>query len=353
MPAAQGTALYLENITKTFGTHVAVDDVSVRVPTGSVYGFIGPNGAGKTTTLRMVIDIIRPDHGAIEVLGTRNLPEIRSRIGYLPEERGMYKKMRTLEFVSYIGSLKGMSPRAARERGSALMERYGLGRWQTATVDALSKGMQQKLQFISTIVHDPELLILDEPFSGLDPVNVEAIKETILQSRRDGRTVIFSTHMMEHAERLCDALFMIHEGRKVLDGTIQEIKSAHGDRAIHLTCYGASEFIRQLPYVIRMREYGNDLEVFISEETPPQAFLRDIVDRLKISRFDVTEPSLYDIFLEQVAPARRHQIAADGTLISTSPAGQDAPQSATPATQPDDESAAGDRPPPSTPTQGD
>ena len=312
-------ALRLERIRKTFGDHLAVDNVSVCVPTGMVYGFIGPNGAGKTTTLRMIVDIIRPDSGTVEVLGTRDPGAIRSRIGYLPEERGMYKKMRTLDFIAYIGSLKGMRVQAARSRGNELMDRFDLGNWKKATVDALSKGMQQKLQFIATIIHDPELLILDEPFSGLDPVNVEGLKEAILESRRRGRTIIFSTHMMEHAERLCDSIFMIHKGRKVLDGPIKQIRASRSNRAIRLRCYGDSAFIKDLPYVTRVREYGNDLEVFLQTDVPAQRLLKDVVEKVEVSLFDVSDPSLSDIFLEEVAPERKQRIMADGTLVTNQP----------------------------------
>jgi ABC-2 type transport system ATP-binding protein len=231
----------------------------------------------------------------------------------------MYKKMRSIEFVAYIGTLKGMSPAAARRRGRDLMERFGLEQWTLANVDTLSKGMQQKLQFIATIVHDPELLILDEPFSGLDPVNIEALKNAVLESRRDGRTILFSTHMMEHAERLCDGIFMIHDGRKVLDGPLRSIKSQTAQRAVRLTCYGESDFVEQLPYVERVRTYGHDLEVFLKPEARPQQLLEDLVARIEIARFDVSDPSLYDIFLAEVAPDRSQRFAADGTLIDTKP----------------------------------
>ena len=317
MTATAPAALQLDQVYKAFGDHLAVDGVSVRIPLGMVYGFIGPNGAGKTTTLRMIVDIIRPDRGTVTVLGETDPAAIRSRIGYLPEERGMYVKMRTLEFVTYLGALKGMTMSDARRRGAELMQQLGLGDWQAATVDALSKGMQQKLQFIATLVHDPELLILDEPFSGLDPVNVEVMTEAILALRRRGRTVIFSTHMMDHAERLCDAILMIHRGHKVLDGPLSDIKAHAPHRAIRLTCYGEKDFVRDLPYVARVRAYGNDLEVFVQPGTPPQRLLRDVVDRVEVSRFDVSDPSLYDIFLEQVAPERTHRIEADGSWVST------------------------------------
>jgi ABC-2 type transport system ATP-binding protein len=313
------SALRLEHVRKAFGKHIAVDDVSLEVPAGTVYGFIGPNGAGKTTTLRMIVDIIRPDHGSVEVLGLRDPAAIRRRIGYLPEERGMYKKMRCADFISYVGSLKGLNPREARVRARRLMEHFDLGSWEMATVDSLSKGMQQKLQFASTIVHEPELLILDEPFSGLDPVNLEAVKTTILDCRRLGRTVLFSTHMMEHAERLSDAICMIHQGRKVLDGPLQQIKANAAKRAIRLSYYGDASFIKDLPYTERVREYGNDMEVFVAEDTDPQVLLADLVGKISVNSFDVREPSLYDIFLETVGVSREHRFAEDGTLVSKEP----------------------------------
>ncbi len=308
-------ALELDHITKTFSGHLAVDDVSLRVPTGVIHGFIGPNGAGKTTTLRMIMDIIRPDAGTLTVLGERDPAVTRARIGYLPEERGMYKKMHCLDFVAYIGKLKGMRPAEARERGAQLMDQFELGKWKSATVDALSKGMQQKLQFVSTIVHEPELLILDEPFSGLDPVNLEVITDAMLQYRRRGGTVIFSTHMMEHAERLCDSLFMIHRGRKVLDGPIRDIKSSASHPAIRLRCFGDASFVRDLPYVTRVREQGSDLEVFLDQESNPQILLQEVVKRVAVMSFDIAEPSLYDIFLELAGEKGRQRITADGQLV--------------------------------------
>ncbi len=313
------TAIRLERVRKVFGSHIAVDDLSLAVPSGSLYGFIGPNGAGKTTTLRMIVDIIRPDSGSIEVLGLRDPAAIRSRLGYLPEERGMYKKMRCAEFVAYVGMLKGLRPSDARARADRTIDRFGLGEWRGATVDALSKGMQQKIQFVATIVHEPDLLILDEPFSGLDPVNLEAIKNEMLAYRRAGRTVLFSTHMMEHAERLCDALLMIHQGRAVLDGPLEQIKSGGSRQAVRLSCYGDAGFVAALPCVARVREYGQELEVFLHEEVDPQQLLQELVGRVKITRFDIREPSLNDIFLETVGAGRTDRITDDGSLVREAP----------------------------------
>ncbi len=309
------SALRLERVRKTFGSHVAVDDLSLEVPGGVVYGFIGPNGAGKTTTLRMIVDIIRPDTGTIEVLGDRDPAAARPRIGYLPEERGMYKKMRCIEFVTYIGMLKGMRAADARRRAEEIIASLDLEKWLHASVDSLSKGMQQKIQFAATIVHDPELLILDEPFSGLDPVNLEVLKKTVLDHRRRGHTVIFSTHMMEHAETLCDAIFMIHNGRKVLDGPVESIKADAPNRAVRLSYYGDAGFIRELPYVTRVREYGNRMEIFLADDADPQKLLAELVGKIRVTTFDISEPSLYDIFLETADTRRGVRFGADGSLV--------------------------------------
>ena len=309
-------ALKLEHVRKTFGDHVAVEDLSLEIPQGSLYGFIGPNGAGKTTTLRITVDIIRPDVGRVEVLGDSDAASIRRRIGYLPEERGMYKKMRCIDFITYIAALKGVPRAEATARASRLMDEFDLGKWKTATIDALSKGMQQKLQFISTVVHEPDLLILDEPFSGLDPVNLEMLKTAMLAYRKQGRTVIFSTHMMEHAERLCDSIVMIHEGHKVIDGSMASIKANAPSRAIRLNYTGDGAFIENLPSVKRVREYGNDMEIFLQEGADSQELLQELVGRIGIKTFDVSDPSLYDIFLEVAGASHLHRISDTGDLVA-------------------------------------
>ncbi len=309
-------ALKLEHVRKTFGDHVAVDDLSLEIPQGSLYGFIGPNGAGKTTTLRIIVDIIRPDQGSVQVLGDSDAASIRQRIGYLPEERGMYKKMRCIDFITYIATLKGVPRLEAVARAGRLMDELDLGKWKTATVDALSKGMQQKLQFASTVVHDPDLLILDEPFSGLDPVNLEMLKTAMLEYRRQGRTVIFSTHMMEHAERLCDSIVMIHRGHKVIDGTMTQVKANAPNRAIRLNYAGDGAFIEELPLVKRVREYGSDMEIFLNEGADSQDLLREFVDRIEIKTFDVSDPSLYDIFLQVAGASHLQHISDSGDLVA-------------------------------------
>ncbi len=292
-------ALTLEGVTKRFGSFVAVDNLSLRIPKGSVYGFLGPNGAGKTTTIRMIMSIFYPDEGRITVLGHPNAEEVKDRLGYLPEEKGLYKKMKVGEIVTYFGRLKGMDAAAAKSRASALLERYGLGEWIQKRCEALSKGMGQKVQLLGTLIHDPELVILDEPFSGLDPVNADVMRETILQMKREGRTVIFSTHVMEHAEQICDFIFLINKGKKVLDGTLAEVKSGatHG---IQIDYDGDGKLLRGIPGIDRINDAGKTAEIFLRNGHDPQEVLALLVGKLKIRRFDIREPSLHEIFFRAV-----------------------------------------------------
>src|ERR1043165_3493078 len=222
--SSNGLALELRNVTKFYGDFKAVDDVSFALPTGSIYGFLGPNGAGKTTTIRMILEIIKPSRGEITVLGHPSALQVRQRLGYLPEEKGLYKKMKTWAVIAYFAGLKGLSRKAAKQRASELLERHGLKEFADKPTDALSKGMGQKVQMLASIAHDPELIILDEPFSGLDPVNQQVMEEIIRDLARRSRTVLFSTHVMQHAERLSDRILLIAKGRKILDGTLAEAR---------------------------------------------------------------------------------------------------------------------------------
>jgi ABC-2 type transport system ATP-binding protein len=292
-------ALVLEGVTKRFGKQVAVDAISAHIPRGSIYGFLGPNGAGKTTTIRMIMSILYPDAGRISILGEDNAEAIKDRLGYLPEEKGLYKKMTTAEILTYFGRLKGMGAREAKKKGRELLERYGLGDAIDKKCEALSKGMGQKVQILGTVIHDPELVILDEPFSGLDPVNVETMRELILDMKRQGRTVIFSTHIMPQAEQLCDALLIIHRGRKVLDGSLSEVKAV-GDRGILLDYDGDGSLLRQIPGVARINDSGKQAEIFLDEGVDPQTVLEAVVGRLRVRRFDLREPSLHEIFVRAV-----------------------------------------------------
>ena len=250
-------ALELQHVTKRYVGHLAVDDLSLAVPKGTIYGILGPNGAGKSTTLRMVMNIIAADSGSIAVLGadpSRDRAVLR-RVGYLPEERGLYKKMTVLDVVVFFGALRGMRESDAREQGQKWLERMGLADWSRAKVETLSKGMQQKVQFVTTAIHSPELLILDEPSSGLDPVNQEVLRDTILGAKKEGRTVVFSTHNMDQAEQLCDYVSIIANGQKVLDGSLDEIRRRHGGHKYRIefdaTTPGATSAMSSTPLLSR------------------------------------------------------------------------------------------------------
>ena len=293
-------AIALEGVVKRFGDHAAVDDLSLEVPEGSIYGFLGPNGAGKTTALRMMIGIFYPDAGRISVLGQADPAAVKERIGYLPEDRGLYDKMRLLDMVAYFGELKGMGSRAARDKADRLLGEFGLGDWRQHKCQALSKGMAQKAQILATVLHDPDLVILDEPFSGLDPVNRDLMRDIILEMRRQGKSVIFSTHIMEQAEQVCDYVLLIDQGRKVLDGSLSQVKSS-GDRAIRLDYDGDGSGLDRLPGVRRVNDAGKQAELFLQEGADPQAVLAGLVSTgVQVRRFDPRELSLHEIFIRAV-----------------------------------------------------
>ena len=246
-------ALILESVSKLYGDFQAVDSLSLRIPRGSVYGFLGPNGAGKTTTLRMILEIIRPTSGTISVLGAPSALQVRDRIGYLPEEKGLYKKMKAWSTIAYFASLKGMGRKAAKTRAFELLEQYGLGDFAESKTEALSKGMQQKVQVLASIAHKPEFVILDEPFSGLDPVNQEVMEEVIRDMSSAGATVLFSTHVMSHAERICDRFVLIAKGASLFDGTVDEAKALMPRRVL-IESAGDLSSLEQLPFVKSVQE---------------------------------------------------------------------------------------------------
>ena len=295
-------ALTLRSVTKRFGSFTAVDALSLEVPKGCIYGFLGQNGAGKTTTIRMVMSIFHPDSGQISVLGHSDAQQVKDRLGYLPEEKGLYKKMKTAEIVAYFGKLKGMDRSTANQRAKELLVRYGLGDWLDKKCEAMSKGMGQKVQVLGTIIHEPELVILDEPFSGLDPVNRDLMKDLILDMKRQGRTVIFSTHGMEHAEQLCDFVMMIHKSRLQFAGTLSEVKQGR-DRAIQLDYDGDGQVLQTLPGARRVNDHGKHAEIFLQEGQDPQQALRWLVDHVTVKRFDYREPSLHEVFVRTVEEA--------------------------------------------------
>ncbi|CAN5322731.1 ABC transporter ATP-binding protein [soil metagenome] len=303
-------ALLLDDVTKHYSGHLAVDRLSLAVPTGTIYGILGPNGAGKSTTLRMVMNIIARDSGSISLLGADPAEEreVLRRVGYLPEERGLYRKMRVLDVIVFFARLKGVSAGDARREGERWLERLGLAEWSAARVETLSKGMQQKVQFITTVLHEPELLILDEPTSGLDPVNQEVLQETILDAHRAGRTVLFSTHNMDQAEQLCEHVCIIANGRKVLDGNLRELRrAARGRRYAIEFADGdrdAAEFMDGNASFESVHETAEGWEAELAPRADPKELLTAL-NRLPapLSRFEHLEPSLHRIFVERVGHA--------------------------------------------------
>jgi ABC-2 type transport system ATP-binding protein len=293
-------AIGIRNVTKRFGTFTAVDALSLDVPTGSIYGFIGPNGSGKTTTIRMIMNILLPDQGEITVFGQHSTSAARDRVGYLPEERGLYRKMHVRRLLRYYGALKGTARDILDREIDFWLTRLDLAAWRDAKIETLSKGMSQKVQFIATVISRPELVILDEPFSGLDPVNADIMRDAVLELRRRGTTIVFSTHDMAVAERMCDRLFMIFKGRKVLDGTLDAIQAAYGFDTIRVRTDDGPAALAGMPDIVSVSDHGNLQEVRVTGD--PQAFLKRLVARTAVQHFEVTRPSLHDIFIRIAKP---------------------------------------------------
>jgi ABC-2 type transport system ATP-binding protein len=293
-------AVEIREVTKTFNSHVAVDALSLDVPSGSLYGFIGPNGSGKTTTLRMIMNILYPDRGHIRVLGAEVYGAASDRIGYLPEERGLYKKMKVAELLRFYAELKGR--RDCKPRVREWLQRLQLSEWANKKVETLSKGMSQKVQFIAAVIAEPELIILDEPFTGLDPVNAEVIKDAVLGLKRKGATILFSTHDMNVAERMCDYIFMIFKGRKVLDGTLSDIQATYGADTIRLSLDHDAADLSAVPGVRHVMDYGPFKEIRMDTGIDPQEILAAVMERAAVRRFEITCPSLHDIFVRIAGP---------------------------------------------------
>jgi len=300
MSPAVTTAIRLSGVSKKFNGIPAVDQLTLAIPTGSIYGFIGPNGSGKTTTLRMIMHLLLPDEGQIEVLGSAQTVAARDRVSYLPEERGLYKKMAVRRLLRYYGRLKGSSLAELDPAIDEWLARLGMDGWGERKIDTLSKGMTQKVQFVAAVVSKPDLLILDEPFSGLDPVNAEALKDSVLEIRRRGTTVVFSTHDMATAEKMCDRIFMIFRGRKVLDGTLQEIQAQYGFDTIRLRTAAGAPILDGMAGVQSVNDYGQLQEVRVSGD--PQQFLQQLAARTAVHHFEITRPSLHDIFVRIARP---------------------------------------------------
>ncbi len=290
--------LEISNISKSYVDFKAVDDVSFSVNSGSIYGMLGPNGAGKTTTIRMIMNIIIPDKGDITIFGDKMTDQMKNRIGYLPEERGLYPKMTVLDILIFFGELQGMKKNETIEKSKYWLNKLEISEWESNKVEELSKGMQQKIQFIATIMHDPEIVILDEPFSGLDPINVQLLKNIILDLKKEGKAILFSTHMMDTAEKICDEILLINKSKKVLDGDLLEIKKEHGTNSIQIEYDGDGQFIKNLSEIISFDDYGNYLEVKLEPSFSTQEFLKLLVDKIEVRRFQTMESSLNDIFIE-------------------------------------------------------
>jgi ABC-2 type transport system ATP-binding protein len=295
-------AIEIRSVTKQFGALTAVHDLTIDVPDGSIYGFIGPNGSGKTTTIRMIMNILVADRGTVTVLGRPSQSDVRDDVGYLPEERGLYKRMTVRQLLMYYGQLKGRAARDLEPQIARWLDRLQLAAWADKKVQTLSKGMSQKVQFISTVVARPKLLILDEPFSGLDPVNADALRDAVLELRRDGITVVFSTHDMSAAEKLCDRIFMIFKGHKVLDGTLDEIQSRYGQDTIRVRTAAGASALSGLTDVESFVDAGNYQDVRLSPSGNAQAFLVTLAGRTPVSHFELKKPSLHDIFVRIARP---------------------------------------------------
>jgi len=291
--------LEVQNVSKSFAALKAVDDVTFSIEAGDVLGLLGPNGAGKTTTIRMIMNIIVPDKGSVTLLQNSG-ENITNLIGYLPEERGIYRKMKLVDVLLFLARLKEMSPSKAKEQIDYWLERLDLMSWKRKKIEELSKGMQQKLQFIATILHKPKLLILDEPFLGLDPINTNTIKEIILELKNQGTTIIFSTHQMESAEKLCNKIILINKGKVILSGKMGEVKESFGKRNIHLEYEGKDDFLSKSRMIKKFDNFGNYVEIQLAEDIAPQEFLQEIISQIQIKKFEIKEPSLNDIFIDSV-----------------------------------------------------
>ena len=300
--------IVVDHVTKRYAGHTAVRSLSLEVPKGGIFGLLGPNGAGKTTTIRMLLSIITPDEGRVTLFGAQGSGrDLSARIGYLPEERGLYPKMRVIDQLAFLGECKGMSRWDARKRAKAWLDRLGLGDWGARKVSDLSKGMQQKVQFAGALQHEPELLILDEPFSGLDPVNSQVMRDVVVEVARSGRTVLFSTHIMEHAEKMCDRITIIARGEKVVDGPLAQVKREFGKSSLALTftrnAAGARSILADRSLVARVDDSGASAEVELAPGVEAETVLKALVQAdVGLSRFEVVEPSLQSIFIAKVGP---------------------------------------------------
>lgn len=298
------TTVRLDNVYKKFGDFIAVQDLTIDVKAGRVFGLIGPNGAGKTTTIRMIVNIMAPDSGTVTLFGKKINSAVQNKIGYLPEERGLYKRMKVVDQLRFFAQLKNITGKIVEERIDKWLERLRLSEWKHKRSIELSKGMQQKIQFLTAVLHDPDLLVLDEPFSGLDPVNAELLKDIVLDLKREGKTIIFSTHQMEVAEKVCDDICLINRSQKILDGSLREVKQSFGRNAVALRFEGSDTFLDNDQLVAHVERHSDELEVLLVAGKTPQDLLLKLVDSgVVVTKFELVEPSLNDIFIEKVSEA--------------------------------------------------
>jgi len=290
----------VRNVVKIFDSTRAVDDVSFTAKPGEIFGLIGPNGAGKTTTIRMIMNILAPDSGSILLDGKPLVESDKSRIGYLPEERGLYKKMKVADMLAFLAEIKGADKAESARRSDEWLRRFDLLEWKNRKIEELSKGMAQKVQFIGSIAHDPELVLFDEPFSGLDPMSQDLLLEALLELKRAGKTVLFSTHIMEHAERICERIFLMNHGKEVASGNLADVKARFGSDAARIEYDGDASFVALLPYVSGTREFPRWMEVELKGEDAADRLSRDLAGRVKMRRFELLEPSLHAIFIRLV-----------------------------------------------------
>jgi ABC-2 type transport system ATP-binding protein len=293
-------ALLCSGLTKRFGDATAVDGLDLEVRSRQIFGLLGPNGSGKTTTIRMALGIYARDAGTVQTLSSPDPLEVRDRLGYLPEDRGLYPKMKVGEQLAFLGTIRGLSIRESKTRADRWLERLGLGERSKSETRELSKGMQQKVQFAAAVLHEPELIVLDEPFTGLDPINTRLLKELILEQRDRGATVILSTHRMDQVEQMCESICLIHEGRGVLSGVLSEIKASYGESTVNLEYDGPTGALKGLTGVREVRDSGRTASLLLDDGDVSQDVLRQLIERVRVRSFELAEPSVEDIFLDKV-----------------------------------------------------
>jgi len=295
-------AVELIAVRKVYDQFVAVDDLSFAIPSGQIFGLLGPNGAGKTSTIRMMLGITIPDAGEVRFFGEPFRRSLLHRVGYLPEERGLYRKMKVRDHLIFLAELTGLARAEAAKRAQQWCERMEIAGWMEKKVEELSKGMQQKIQFVATILHDPEFIVMDEPFAGLDPVNAKLLLEVLLELKQKGKTILFSTHRMDTVERLCDSICLINRGQAVLSGDLKQIKGRYGRNSVQIACDddAALSLLKQSPLVKSVNDFGNYAEVALAPGADAQQLLRDVAAKARISKFELVEPSLEEIFIDVV-----------------------------------------------------